>query len=208
MIKWTNIRFRYRNLDFLSNLQQPCVIIANHQSELDVIGLSHIWPENCVALMKSSIKFLPGVNACCYFAKDLFIDRFSRENAHKSLDDAVRAVQQDKSKIWIFPEGTRNHNEGLLPFKKGAFVLAKRAKIPIVPVVFSSYKPFYDKNCSKFHLNGRVIIEALPAIDSEQFDNVEQLADECRSRMLEVFGRISKEAEEWSNEISMKPEDL
>jgi len=207
LTSWVHIEFRKRNLENLDNAGKPCIIIANHQSSLDMMSMGAMWPKNCVALIKSSLKYLPGGNLCCYLSKDVWVNRFSKENAHRSLDKAVEVIQEDQSKIFVFPEGTRNHNEGLLPFKKGAFILAKRAKIPIVPVIFSSYKPFYDKNSSKFHLNGHVIIEALPAIDSEQFDTVEQLADECRSRMLEAFGQISKEAEEWSSDLSKLKEE-
>jgi lysophosphatidate acyltransferase len=50
----------------------------------------------------------------------------------------------------MFPEGTRNHEGGLLPFKKGAFHLALQAGVPVVPVVVSSYSSYYDKSTYKF----------------------------------------------------------
>ena len=50
----------------------------------------------------------------------------------------------------MFPEGTRNHKGGLLPFKKGAFHIAIQAQIPVIPVVVSSFSSFYDKASYKF----------------------------------------------------------
>lgn len=62
-----------------------------------------------------------------------------------------------QTKIWLFPEGTRNKDfTKLLPFKKGAFNIAVAAQVPIIPVVFS---PYYFINRKKYIFNkGRVHI--------------------------------------------------
>ena len=41
--------------------------------------------------------------------------------AHGTIGTAVRAIQDKKLSIWMFPEGTRSYGRGLLPFKTGAF---------------------------------------------------------------------------------------
>lgn len=58
--------------------------------------------------------------------------------------------ERTQTKLWIFPEGTRNHSRGMLPFKKGAFHLAIDANAPILPVVFSNYGSFYDSVTKRF----------------------------------------------------------
>ena len=63
-----------------------------------------------------------------------------------------------KLNVWIYPEGTRSPTDGFLPFKKGAFHLAINAQVPIVPVVFSSHRLFYDYTRRLFR-PGRVIIQ-------------------------------------------------
>lgn len=56
-----------------------------------------------------------------------------------------------QTKIWLFPEGTRNKNYNtLLPFKKGAFNIAVAAQVPIIPVLFS---PYYFINSQKYIFN-------------------------------------------------------
>lgn len=56
-----------------------------------------------------------------------------------------------QTKIWLFPEGTRNKDfTKFLPFKKGAFAMAVHAQVPIIPVVFS---PYYFINNKKYIFN-------------------------------------------------------
>ncbi|VDN27689.1 unnamed protein product, partial [Gongylonema pulchrum] len=189
---WCGITYEVRNRQHIQT-EKPFVIIANHQSSLDVLGLTHVWPENCVILLKSSLKFMPGFNLCAYLCNAVFINRFSKEKAHKSVEQAIEAVKISKRKMWIFPEGTRNPSDTMLPFKKGAFIIAQEAKIPVVPIVFSSYKPFYRRADCKFDYGGHVIIEILPAVDSQAFPDVDSLSSECRTRMEEAYRKLNDE---------------
>lgn len=51
-----------------------------------------------------------------------------------------------QTKLWMFPEGTRNPSRtSLLPFKKGAFRVAITCQVPILPVVYSPYYFIDDK---------------------------------------------------------------
>lgn len=52
------------------------------------------------------------------------MDRFNRERALQSLEECSKKVIQQKLSVFIFPEGTRNHGDGMIEFKKGAFNLA------------------------------------------------------------------------------------
>lgn len=93
----------------------------------------------------------------------------------------------------------------MLPFKKGAFVIAKTAKVsddcftlyfyqliqvPIVPCVFSSYKPFYNFEERRFE-PGEVVIRILPKVSSEG-KTVDELSDECRKIMADAFIDVNK----------------
>ena len=60
------------------------------------------------------------------------IERENRERATQAIDVAVASVRSGNS-LLMFPEGTRSRTGALLPFKKGAFVLAIKAQAPIVP---------------------------------------------------------------------------
>uniref|UniRef100_A0A1I7VZI9 1-acylglycerol-3-phosphate O-acyltransferase n=1 Tax=Loa loa TaxID=7209 RepID=A0A1I7VZI9_LOALO len=155
-------------------------------------ALTHVWPENCVVLLKSSLKFMPGFNVCAYLCEAIFIDRFNKAASHKSVEQAICAVRNYR-KIWIFPEGTRNTSGTMLPFKKGAFIIARAANVPIVPVVISSYQSFYCKDEYKFDYGGRVIIEILPAIDPFAYSDIDSMSEECHKQMENVYRKISNE---------------
>uniref|UniRef100_A0AC35FIH6 Phospholipid/glycerol acyltransferase domain-containing protein n=1 Tax=Panagrolaimus sp. PS1159 TaxID=55785 RepID=A0AC35FIH6_9BILA len=152
------------------------------------VGMAVCWPDRCVVMMKNSLKWIPGFNIAAILSNTIFVNRFNHEKAQETLKEAAKAMSEKNLKLWVFPEGTRAA-KGMLPFKKGAFNIAIRSGIPIIPVVFSSYDPFYSKEKRYFHNNGQIIaqykIEEAPA-----------LADRVRSMMLEVFEKISAEAEE------------
>ena len=54
-------------------------------------------------------------------------------------------------KLWVFPEGTRSMGDEMLPFKKGAFHLAVEGQLPILPIVYSSYRGFLNHPCKIFN---------------------------------------------------------
>ncbi|MFH4979100.1 hypothetical protein AB6A40_005809 [Gnathostoma spinigerum] len=187
---WMALNLDLRNTERLAS-SDPYIVICNHQSALDVLMVSYIWPDNCVALMKSSLRFAPAFNIYAYLCCDIFVERFVKEEAWKCVDNALSVINTFRCKVWIFPEGTRNCASNLLPFKKGAFVLAKKANLPIVPVVISSYKPFYDWETMKFDPHGNVVMYVLPAIDPTSFSDVDSLIDHCRQKMNDEFRRMS-----------------
>ncbi|CAI4221263.1 unnamed protein product [Auanema sp. JU1783] len=187
-----NIQFIKKNVDSLES-DEPFVIIANHQSALDVLGMTFVWPKNCVVMLKSSLKFLPGFNLCAYLCEAIYINRFSKEKAHKTVDGTVDDIMKNKKKVWIYPEGTRNPTSTLLPFKKGAFRIAKQANIPIVCCCFSTHDVFYNYKEKIFRDNGKVLIDLLPPVHPADFETVDDLSEHCRKIMQERIGELNKE---------------
>ncbi|EFO97313.1 CRE-ACL-1 protein [Caenorhabditis remanei] len=186
------IKFEIRNSEILND-EKPYIIIANHQSALDVLGMSYAWPVNCIVMLKSSLRYFPGFNLCAYLCESVYINRFSKEKAHKTVDSTLAEIVEKKRKVWIYPEGTRNPEPTLLPFKKGAFILAKQAKIPIVPCVFSTHKYFYNQSELKL-TGGRCIIDILPEVDSAKFETVDELSAHCRQIMQAHREKLDNEA--------------
>ncbi len=71
----------------------------------------------------------------------VFIDRSNRQDALKAFEKAAEEMRRERQTVFIFPEGTRSYAKEptLGAFKKGAFHLAIRAGVPVVPVVAGCY---------------------------------------------------------------------
>ncbi|PIO72790.1 Acyltransferase, partial [Teladorsagia circumcincta] len=93
---------------------------------------------------------------CNHQANAVFVKRFKRGRVSDTIERCVKQMKKYNLKIWIFPEGTRNHGDGMLPFKKGAFNIAVRGGFPIVPIVLSNYRPFYSKTGHYFMSDGEI----------------------------------------------------
>ncbi|XP_042334013.1 1-acyl-sn-glycerol-3-phosphate acyltransferase beta isoform X2 [Sceloporus undulatus] len=137
------VRFETKGLEHFE-IEGPCVIVSNHQSILDMMGLMEILPERCVQIGKRELLYFGSVGLIMWLGGVIFINRKSTSNAKSVMAEVGQAMVTDNVKVWIYPEGTRNGNGDLLPFKKGAFHLAIQTQVPIIPVVYSSFSSFYN----------------------------------------------------------------
>ncbi|XP_012344720.1 1-acyl-sn-glycerol-3-phosphate acyltransferase alpha [Apis florea] len=159
--------------------KRPCIVVMNHQSILDCVGLYQIWPflKKSTIISRRMIFYIWPSGLACWFGKVIFINRKSNL-ARKILNDATDYIKERKMKLLIFPEGTRRNNGKINAFKKGAFYIAIRNQLPIIPLVFSSYYYFLSNEEKRFD-SGRVIVEALPPISTEglTFDDINKLLE-------------------------------
>lgn len=120
---------------------RPCVLIGNHQSELDVLLLGAIFPPYCAVTAKSSLKLIPFLGWFMALSGTVFIDRSNRDSAVAAFSNAAAEMRKERQSVFIFPEGTRSYASGpeMGAFKKGAFHLAVQAGVPVVPVVAANY---------------------------------------------------------------------
>ncbi|XGW04201.1 hypothetical protein V3C99_015392 [Haemonchus contortus] len=196
---WTGINVDVRGFEEnLKKLSGSAVVICNHQSTVDVVAMTRVWPPRGTVMMKESLKYIPFFNLTSIFANAVFVKRFKRGRVSDTVEQCVKQMKKYNLKIWIFPEGTRNHGDGMLPFKKGAFNIAVRGGFPIVPIVLSNYRPFYSKPDRYFKSDGEVIAQVLNPISTKGLteEDVPELSQKVRSMMLDVYHDISKEAAE------------
>lgn len=111
------------------------VVVANHQSFLDIFLISNI-PHEMKWVAKKELFRIPWVGWAFSLVGDLSIDRGDAASAVKLMGKARRYLERGMS-VMIFPEGTRSKDGKLLPFKAGAFKLAVDAGVPVLPIAVS-----------------------------------------------------------------------
>jgi 1-acyl-sn-glycerol-3-phosphate acyltransferase len=109
----------------------PFVFAPNHQSHMDILVLLGFLPGETRFAAKHDLWRHPVVGAVLDTLEMVPIDR---ERPERSVEALKRAAAERRSLV-VFPEGGRSRSGALMPFKKGAFVLAIAAGLPIVPVI-------------------------------------------------------------------------
>jgi lysophosphatidate acyltransferase len=124
----------------------------------------------------------------------IFINKSSKDRGIGKMNAEMKKLKREKIKLFMFPEGFRNHSSEIVEFKKGAFYLAVQAQVPIIPVVFSSYNTFLRPSERVFD-SGEIIIQALPEISTEGLSSsdVNKLMEQTRTIMIKKFEELNHE---------------
>jgi 1-acyl-sn-glycerol-3-phosphate acyltransferase len=112
---------------------RPLVLMANHQSYLDVMALYHVLPRCFGFIAKKSLYAIPFFSGVMDAVGCVPIDRADRRSALASMHEAAGIVRAGKT-IAVFPEGTRSPGDRILPLKKGSFHLVQLAQVPSLPI--------------------------------------------------------------------------
>ncbi|XP_009674337.2 1-acyl-sn-glycerol-3-phosphate acyltransferase alpha [Struthio camelus] len=186
------------------NIKEPYVMVCNHQASLDLMGMVEIMPDHCVPIAKKELMYMGTVGWACWLSGIIFIDRQKTGDAIDVIAQTARTMRRENLRVWIFPEGTRNRDKSMLPFKRGAFHLAVQAQVPIIPIVISPYWNFYSSKDKKF-IPGTCTIQILPRIETQGLSpkNVPDLTETVRKAMVDVFSEMS--ANDCGNQRSEQP---
>jgi 1-acyl-sn-glycerol-3-phosphate acyltransferase len=119
---------------------QSAVLAANHASMADILVLFAALPVQIRFLAKRSVFRVPFLGWGIKAAGFVPVDRGDPRRGQEAMDAALRRLTDGRCVV-VFPEETRSRDGGLLPFKKGAALLAIRAGLPLVPVsIVGTYK--------------------------------------------------------------------
>ena len=131
-LRLSGVKVTVVGLDLLDP-KQTYVFVANHRSYLDTATLFIHTGRRIGLLAKKELLKVPILGVGMGFVNVMAIDRTNRDRAIRTADAAVQRIQAGIS-FGVFVEGTRAMPGELLPFKKGAFYMAKQAGVPIVPI--------------------------------------------------------------------------
>ncbi|HHL40868.1 MAG TPA: 1-acyl-sn-glycerol-3-phosphate acyltransferase [Deltaproteobacteria bacterium] len=120
----------------LENLpaEGPMILAANHRGIFDIPAVMGCVPVRFRWIAKKSLFSIPVIGWTMSLAGYIAIERERATKAYRSMLAAAKKISEGTS-VLIFPEGTRNTSgRGLLPLKRGGFLLAARSGVPIVPL--------------------------------------------------------------------------
>ena len=163
-----------------------CIVMANHASYADVPILMAGLPFVPGFLAKRELAKIPFLAMALRVGRHVLIDRADRGSALRAVKMAATEVREGKT-IAIFPEGTRGDGVSLGELKRGGFLIAKRALVPVFPVRIRGSHAILPRGATLPH-GGRVSVHVGEPILPEQIQalSAEELAELVRKALEEL----------------------
>src|SRR5215203_5554636 len=179
-LRLSGVRVKVRGLEHL-NPKQPYVFVSNHRSYLDTATLFIYTGRRIGLLAKKELLKVPVLGVGMGFVNVMAIDRTNRERAIRTTDAAAQRIKSGVS-FGVFVEGTRAHPGELLPFKKGAFYMARQARVPVVPVALKNSDVLMGKGTGEAR-SGTLEMVFLPPVETvtrTTDEDIDRLVSEVR----------------------------
>ncbi len=152
---------------------------ANHQGAFDIWSIYGYLNHNFIWMMKKELESIFMVGWACKKAGHVYVDDQSIANIRHTIEEAEQKLKGGRS-IVIFPEGSRSWDGKMIPFKRGAFMLAAEFKLPVVPITIDgSFKamPRFSYNICPTTITLTIHKPILPG---EKGFNTKVLMAQCR----------------------------
>jgi len=173
-------------------LPQPCIVVPNHTSYLDIVFSPFYIDHTTVFMGKAELLKVP-LFKYFFVYLDIPVNRKSVTGSHKAFVDAGKKLDENISVV-IYPEGTIGHAGKLRAFKNGAFKLAVEKQVPIVPVVNLNNWTFLE-NGGFFKSHGKpgipriVVGEPISTVGMDE-KNIEELKNKVHTFMQEELNKF------------------
>jgi len=188
----SGVHLSVKGLENLLAAQQGVVYVANHASYMDGPIVIAMIPRYFSFIAKSELatQFIPHLFLKRIHSK--FVERFEVQKSVEDSQQIVKERQADES-LFFFPEGTFRREEGLLPFRMGAFVAAAEAGLAVVPVTINGSRKVFQAD---EWLPRRFPIEVVisPALDpvsahdiNDTWTSAVWLRDQAREQILKNY---------------------
>jgi 1-acyl-sn-glycerol-3-phosphate acyltransferase len=166
------------------------VLVANHESWFDVLALCSVLPSGYRFAIKKELEKIPIWGAAWLACGHISVDRHNRQAAIQSLERARRLSGENAEIVIVFfPEGTRTETGAMLPFKKGAFVLALQLGVPIIPVAVIGGRQILPKHSFRVRRGTmRVVVGEPIAVEGMTFEDRDDLLDRSRQAIADMRG--------------------
>lgn len=167
----------------------PCVVVANHASYIDGVVLKAFLPARFSFVIKKEVTKVPLAGLLLRRIGSEFVDRFNRHAGGMDARRLIKTAHAGQSLVF-FPEGTFVERPGVGKFHTGAFAIAARVGLPVVPVAIRGTRHILPSGrvLPRF---GRIEIEILPALPvaiAGDPNSVHAVRDQARTRIVAALG--------------------
>lgn len=176
ILRTTGVRVRVSGLEHLEP-GRSYVFAANHQSIYDIPIVFTSIPAQLRIVAKDSLGRIPFMGWHLHRAGHLLVNR---RNPGADIVDKMKRLVGESSSLIVFPEGTRSVDGTLGRFKKGSFLVAIGARLPVVPVSIAGSRHVM--------LKGRLMV--CPGDVTVTVHEPIPTADVDRDDVLEFAGRV------------------
>ena len=169
------------------------VMVLNHQSMVDILSIYNL-PLVFKWVSKKEVYRIPIVGRLLWMHGDIVINRASAKEAMQLVHSKGMEWLKKGATVSIFPEGTRSKDGQIHNFKAGAFILAKDAGVPILPVVLDGTSSLVRKG---WMINWRNVttIKVLPPIPAEEVAerSIKEVMAQVHTDMVDALAEIRAE---------------
>lgn len=162
--------------------KQTYVFVSNHRSYLDTAAIFIYTGRRIGVLAKKELLKVPILGVGMGFVNVMAIDRSNRESAIHTTEAAAQRIKSGVS-FAVFVEGTRAKPGELLPFKKGAFYMARQAGVPVVPVAIKNSDVLMGKGTGAARAGEMEMVLLPPVATSDVVtdDDIDRLISDVRA---------------------------
>lgn len=163
-----------------AKVKRPTLVVANHQSFLD-IPLLYLLPWGMKWVTKRSMLRIPVLGWLIAMSGHIPIDRESYRSV-RAMDALVEPIRQGIPGM-IFPEGTRSMSGRLKTFKGGAFMIAKKYNLQVLPVVLEGGQRAMPPGSWMFNGSTTMQVSVLEPLDPQDYPDAGALKEAARARI-------------------------
>ena len=184
-----------RKVEGIENLDPKgtYVMVLNHNSMVDILSIYNL-PLVFKWVSKKEVYRMPIVGRLLLAHGDIVINRASTKEAMQLVHTRGKEWLAKEASVAIFPEGTRSKDGEIHNFKAGAFILAKDAEVPILPIVLDGTDRVFRKG---FFMNwsNRITIKILPPVSKQDVVErpIKEVMAEVHDSMVNALAEIRKQ---------------
>lgn len=126
----------------------PVLFVSNHQSNFDIALFMSLIDKPKGYISKIEMAKIPLLRTWMEYMRCVFMDRGNLRKAAEAINQGIKNLKEGHSMV-LFPEGTRSKGDAMKEFKAGAFKLATKSKVSIVPVTIKGSYKLMEANNSR-----------------------------------------------------------